>query len=54
MISPPTYIREGLWGVETDIGMKVFPDEETAYDFYLLNKHVEEQKQLNNGKKSDS
>jgi hypothetical protein len=43
MISEPTYVREGLWGVETSNGLKIFSDEETAHDFYLLNKHREEQ-----------
>jgi hypothetical protein len=44
MISEPTYYREGMWAVETSHGMKIFSDQETAYDFYLLNKHREEQK----------
>ena len=44
MISEPVYYREGMWGVETPQGMKIFSDQETAYDFYLLNKHREEQK----------
>jgi hypothetical protein len=44
MISKPTYYREGMWAVETSHGMKIFSDQETAYDFYLLNKHREEQK----------
>lgn len=43
MISEPTYFREGKWMVETSNGPKIFSDQETAYDFYALNKHREEQ-----------
>jgi len=46
-ITKPTHLKDGLWVVETSNGLKTFPDGETAEDFYLLNKHREEQKNGN-------
>jgi hypothetical protein len=41
-ISEPVSLRNGRWIVETSHGPKIFEDGETAYDFYLINKHREE------------
>jgi hypothetical protein len=51
-VSEPTYFREGKWAVETSNGVKVFSDQETAYDFYALQKHAEQQQ--TNGDSPDS
>jgi hypothetical protein len=44
MISKPISLNNGTWAVQTAQGLKVFSDGETAQDFYLINKHREEQK----------
>jgi hypothetical protein len=41
-ISEPVCLPGGMWVVQTSYGTKLFSDGETAYDFYLLNKHREE------------
>ena len=41
-ISKPISLSGGKWLVETSHGSKIFEDGETAYDFYLLNKHRED------------
>lgn len=38
MISEPVPLPNGMWIVKTSKGIKIFSDEETAEDFYLLNK----------------
>lgn len=45
-ITEPIYQRNGTWTVQTSQGIKIFSDGESAYDFYLINKHREE-KQTN-------
>jgi hypothetical protein len=44
MISEPIPQGNGTWVVNTPHGPKTFSDGETATDFYLLNKHREDQK----------
>lgn len=51
MISKPEILPNGSWAVNTRYGVKIFSDGETAYDFYLINKYIEEQK--SNGNQSD-
>jgi hypothetical protein len=43
-ISKPVSITNGKWLVQTSNGHKIFEDGETAQDFYLINKHREDQK----------
>lgn len=43
-ISKPVSLTQGKWLVETSNGPRIFDDGETAHDFYLINKHREEQK----------
>jgi hypothetical protein len=47
-ISKPISIHNGKWLVETSHGSKIFEDGETAHDFYLINKHREEQRSNGN------
>lgn len=43
-ISQPVSTSNGKWLVQTSNGPKIFEDGETAEDFYLINKHREDQK----------
>lgn len=47
-ISKPISLPGGKWLVQTSHGPKTFEDGETAYDFYLINKHREDQKSNGN------
>jgi len=42
-ITEPVSQRNGTWTVQTSDGIKIFSDGESAHDFYLINKHREEQ-----------
>lgn len=54
MISEPVLLTGGTWIVQTSHGTKIFSDGETAYDFYLLNKHREPQNQKESNGQSPS
>jgi hypothetical protein len=47
-ISQPVSLSNGRWLVQTSNGPKIFEDGETAHDFYLINKHREDQKSHGN------
>jgi hypothetical protein len=47
-ISQPLCLSNGKWLVNTSFGPKIFDEGESAHDFYLLNKHREEQKSNGN------
>lgn len=50
-ISEPISLKDGKWLVQTSNGPKIFSDGETAQDFYLINKHREQQKPNGNPSK---
>lgn len=43
-ISKPVYLTNNKWLVQTSNGPRIFEDGETAYDYYLINKHISDNK----------
>lgn len=51
-MAEPFQLSELTWIVQTSRGSKIFSDEETAWDFYLMHRNTE--KEASPGEKTDN